>query len=218
MRLTAAIILTGLILIITALASTPDGQGSCTCTSQDNSCNVNVTCPNGCLSFCPSNNCRAYCVKDRGEQPPDLMKLVTLRLNRSDSKSVAAELVRLSGAEIVVNPTRADAVFSLDVKNIPLWDVLDFLSADASIKLGDEDFSELRRARRAFLSGERMSVCFSNISAKRLADEISFLTGLEVNVPAGSAGVIVNYSGKGVTLKEIVTQVSEVSGVQIALR
>lgn len=151
-------------------------------------------------------------------EPFSYSQSVSLRLNGSDGRKVAAELARLTGKEVHFNPKRSDSTYTLNATNVPLWEVLDTLSADASIRIGYEDFAHLRALRRSLLTSERMSVCFSNITADRLAKELSYLTGLNVHSSPGGDRVVVNYSGVSVTFEEILSQVFDSTGVQLTVR
>jgi hypothetical protein len=139
-------------------------------------------------------------------------------LRGNDSRKVAAELARLTGQEVNFNPKRPDATFTLNATNVPLWDVLEALSADASIRIGYEDFAHLRALRQSLLSAERMSMNFSNVTAGGLAKELSYLTGLNVHPAPGSERVVVSYSGTSVTFEEMLAQVRDSSGVQFIIR
>jgi hypothetical protein len=143
---------------------------------------------------------------------------VTLQLKEANSHKVAAELARLTGAVVSFNSRRPDATFNLDFKDAPLWNILDTLSSEGNIQIAREDFGHLRSVRQAFLSGERMAVCFHNVTAKRLATDLSFLTGRDVYVASGDPKALVDYKGKAVTFEEMVAEVSRGAGVQIAIR
>jgi hypothetical protein len=147
-----------------------------------------------------------------------LSQPVSLRLHGSDGKKVAAELARLTGTQVVFNPKRPGTTFTLNVTNVPLWEVLNTLSADASIQIGYENFSHLRALRQSLLTSERMPVHFSNVTAGRLAKELSYLTGLNVQVAPSDASVVIDYSGTSVTFDEILAQLSDTSGVQFTIR
>lgn len=71
-----------------------------------------------------------------------------------------------------------------------------------------------REVRRVFLKGGRMSVCFRNVSAGQLADDLSSVTGLRVRAEPARASTLINYSGKRVTFDEILTQLSKSSDVR----
>jgi hypothetical protein len=63
-----------------------------------------------------------------------------------------------------------------------------------------------------------MSVCFQNVTAKRLATDLSFLTGRDVYVAWGDPKALVHYKGKGVNFEEMVAEASQSAGVHIAIR
>jgi hypothetical protein len=148
----------------------------------------------------------------------DMSVPITTQLKNADSRKVAAELGRLTGAPVTFNPRRPEGTFDLNVKDKPLWDVLDELSSRGKIQVGKEDFGHLRSMRQSLLSGERIGVCFHNVTAKRLAAELSFLSGRDVYVNWGDPKAVVDYTGKGVTFEEIVAQASLSAGVQIDIR
>jgi hypothetical protein len=148
----------------------------------------------------------------------DMSAPITLQLKNADSNSVAAALGRITGAPVMFNPRRPDETFNLDVKDKPLWDVLDELSSGGNIQIAKEDFGHLRGVRQSLLNGERISVCFTNVTAKRLATDLSFLSGRDVYVASGDPKAVVNYKGTAVTFEEIVTQASERAEVEIAIR
>jgi hypothetical protein len=68
------------------------------------------------------------------------------------------------------------------------------------------------------MNGERVAVCLKRVSAGSLADELSLITGLSISVEARDADTLINYSGKKVTFKEMLEQVSRLSGVQFSIR
>lgn len=191
---------------------------SCSCAADDGSCSVSGTCPRGCLAYCPSNNCRVTCVGNGYEGVLEMSASMTLHLKEADAHKVAAELARLTGAEVMFNPRQSDVTFTLDFDDAPLWDVLDALSAKGDVQIAKEDFAHLKSVRQSFLSGERMAVCFHNVTAKRLATDFSFLSGRDVYVASGDPKTLVNYKGNARTFEEIVAEVSQSAGVQIAVR
>jgi len=217
--LLAAITLVSLITItIAAIAPSPPPFASCSCAAEDGSCDVTGNCPQGCFAYCPSGRCRFICAGGGYEEMLEMSALITLEVTNGDSHRVAAELKRLTGAEVIFNPRRPDATFTLNVRDEPLWNVLDTLSSEGSLQIAKEDFGHLKSVRQSFLSGERMSVCFQKVTAKRLATDLSFLTGLDVHVEAGNPKTLIYYTGQGVNLQEIVAQVSQGAGVQLAVR
>lgn len=198
-------------------AADPGPFESCACAADDGSCSVSGSCPLGCLAYCPSNRCRVTCVGKESGSLFDAESLITLRVKNASSQKVAAELARLTGAEVTISPRRANTTFNLDVKDEPLWNVLDTLSSGGSIQIAHEDFDHLRSVRLAFLSGERMAVCFHNVTARRLASDLSFLTGRDVFVAAGDANALVDYKGRGVNFEEMVAEISQVAGVELVI-
>lgn len=190
---------------------------SCSCSADDGSCSMSGDCPQGCLAYCPSNNCRIVCVGNyAGFQ--EMSAPITLHLKDVNSRSVAAELAKQIHAAVIFNPRQPGTTFSIDVTDEPLWNVLDTLSAGANIQIGMEDFGHLRSMRQSLVGGERIAVCFHNVTAERLAADLSFLSGREVHVASGDPGAVVDYTGKRVTFEEIVAQASEAAGVEIAIR
>jgi hypothetical protein len=147
----------------------------------------------------------------------DTWSSLTLRVKNASSQKVAAELSRLTGAEVTITPRRSNTTFNLDVKDEPLWNVLDTLSSGGSIQIAHEDFDHLRSVRQSFLSGERMAVCFHNVTAKRLATDLSFLTGRNVYVAVGDPNALVDYKGRGVTFEEMVAEISRAAGVELVI-
>ncbi len=191
---------------------------SCWCSADDGSCAVSGFCPNGCLAYCPSGNCRITCVGGVYEETLDMSVPITLNLKRASSQKVAAELGRLTGTQVTFNPRLSRETFDLNIKDKPLWDVLDELSSNGKIQIAKEDFGHLRSLRQSLLSGERMTVNFHDVTAKRLATDLSFLSGRDVYVASGDPKTMINYTGNAVTFEEIVAQVSQDAGVEIAIR
>lgn len=217
--LLAAIALTSLIFLTPrATPPSPIPFEPCGCTADDGSCSVSGYCPRGCLAYCPSNNCRISCTGNGYEEVLNASLPITLQLRNANSRAVAAALARLTGAQVMFSPRQPDAVFNLDFTDEPLWNVLDTLSAEGNVQIAKEDFGHLKGVRQSFLSGERIAVCFQNVTAKRLAADLSFLTGRDVHVASGDPEAPVYYKGRGVNFEEIVAAVSESAGVQIAVR
>jgi hypothetical protein len=96
--------------------------------------------------------------------------------------------------------------------------VLETLSASGRLQIAGEDFSNLRAVRRALLRGDRISVCIHGVTVKRLAEEITHLTGLDTNVGPGDPKTKVSFTAKGIDLYEIVARVSEQTGVPVSLK
>jgi hypothetical protein len=201
-------------------AFTAARRESCSCFADDNSCSANVSCSGGCMAFCPSNSCRALCSGQKsGEgEYANLTSRVTLRFNGSSARTVSAELARITGHDVLFTPITPDATFTLDVKDEPLWNVLETLSASGRLRIAGDDFSNVQSVRQALLRGDRISVCVHGTTVKRLVYELKYLTGLDVRVTSGDQRTVVDFTAKGVTLEEMVAQVSDRTGVQVALR
>lgn len=222
MKLLAASLLIALTLSA-PLALTAAPYESCSCSADDGSCSTSINCTGGCFAYCANNDsCRATCLRDSesggGKHEMMLSMPVTLRFRESNGRDVSAELARVTGAEVTFSPSRADATINLEVDRLPLWNVLEILSESGRIQIAGDDFSSLRKARRALLYGERVSLCVQGATVRRLVSEMRYLTGLDIRVMSGDVNAVVNYSAKNVTFDEIVAQVSERAGVQITVK
>lgn len=222
MKLLATFVLTALVLAVTlrnTSTATPIFD-SCTCIADDGSCSASVTCPGGCLAYCPSRACRSQCLGGGGGKPqePIYSMRVNLQLNKSNGKQIASELGRITAREVVFVPTNADATFSFDVKDAPLWNLLEMLSQDGSVRIGGEDFAQLQMIRRALTTGERMSVCIQNVPVKSLVKNLAELSGLNIRITSGDPKTLVSLSAREVTLDDIVAQVTAQTGVQVSVR
>lgn len=220
MMIASILICTSLICmsLITSHAFAPAAFESCSCSADDGSCTASAGCPGGCIAFCPNGGgCRAMCIKDEDDTMLT-MAPVSLHFSRTSGRAVSAELSRVSGTDVVYTPTVQDATVNLDVDNLPLWDALEILSRSGRIQIGQDDFSNLRIVRRALLNGESMSVCMRSLSVKRLVKELRYLTGLNVHVTSGDDKAVVSFTGKQVNFNDIVAQVSEQTGVQVAVK
>ncbi len=219
MKMLAASILLCLTLSA-ALALTPAPFEDCSCSADDGSCSTSISCSSGgCYSLCPNNNgCRSICLSGSGGHEMVMSTSVTLRLKGGSGREVSAELARITGESVVFSPSTADATVDLEVENLPLWNVLEILSQSGRIYIAGDEFSNLRNARRALLYGERVSMCVHGATVKRLVSEMRYLTGLDLRITSGDPLAVVNYTAKGVTFNEIVTQVAERAGVQIVVK
>jgi len=190
---------------------------SCSCVADDNSCSVNATCPRGCLAFCPSDNCRVYCVPVRRPTPSPTPR-VRPQATFNDRIETPAGPMRDVAIEVISPIIPTHTSYSPTVQRASLQGGRLIHTSDTDIQKGREDVYHLRKVRTSLLHGERMSVCFSNISAGDLAAELSFITGLQIVAERKDAVTGVNYSGKSVTLGEMLSQVSELSGVQFLIK
>jgi hypothetical protein len=142
--------------------------------------------------------------------------LVTLRLKGSDSKQVAAELARVTHEEVVFNQSTPGDVFSLDVKNAPLWNVLEILSARGKVRIAGEEFSHFQAIRNTLVSGGRLMVCVRRTTVKRLVAELAYLSGRNFRVTGGDGRAQINFTATNATLEEIVAQVEAEASVRIS--
>jgi hypothetical protein len=210
MKKLAAIALTALLLIIPVprvLAR------DCSCVALDGSCSASVSCPKGCTAYCPSGKCYAKCLDSFWET--DFRQQVTLQMRGGSSRKLSAALARITSKEIVISPNKADEAYTFDFKEASLWDVLEVLSENGKVQIAGEDFGKLLGIRKAFISGEKMSVCIHQASVRHLVDQLAILSGLSIRATSGNLDTLVTLTLKDVTLKEVVAEISEQTGVQI---
>lgn len=144
-----------------------------------------------------------------------LKKPVTLELRGGNSEQLSAELTRITGKSITYTPSKDDAI-NLDVKDAPLWDVLEVLSESGKVRIAGRDFMELRAIRLALTTGEKVSACFDRVPVQRVVDDLSVLSGHPIHVSRGDAETPVTFSARRITLKDILARVSAQTGVRVA--
>lgn len=206
-----------LLLLSITLAPTATGQTvtvqrrTCSCKSPDGSCEANVSCSrHGCTAICGSRDgCYAACGKDV------LLAHFTLKLVKQDGRQVASALSEKTGKQIEFVPRRPNDRFTIDVEDDDVWDALEYLYDRGRVTVNGVDWEKYRQIRRAALDGGKMSVDFNNITVRDALAHLSFLTGLEFRVEAGDAEQVITLSLREVTLGEIVSRISEQSGVKI---
>lgn len=214
MKIFAAMALTALLLSIPVHIGL--AENTCSCTASDGSCSASVTCPGGCLAVCPDGGgCHAGC-SGKGGITPFLIERVSLQMRDSSSKRLSEELGRITGQEIVFSPYNPKETHTFDFKDALLWDVLEALSERGKVEIGGEDFGKLLRIRKAFLNGEKISICIRRTSVRNIVDELAALSGLSIHTTSGNVDTSVTLSLKDVTLEDIVAKVSEQASVQIA--
>jgi hypothetical protein len=203
-----------------ALAFTHAPYDSCSCAAEDGTCSLSITCRGGCMAWCPSDGCVAGCLDgaDGSGRGMIMSKPVTLRLKGSNGREVSDALARVTGEDFVFSPSTVDATLNLDVENLPVWNVLEILSQSGRIQISGIDFYNIKTVRRTLLFGERLSVCAHGMTVKRFVNELRFMTGLDIQTTSGDPNTIVSYTGKWVNLNEVMTQVSERTGVQITVK
>lgn len=222
MRRLGASLLTALLFLSTPAAAT---FNDCSCAADDNSCRTSISCPGGCIANCPSGGCYSSCKKgssgeggDDGDIAAILSMPITLQLRKGNSSQLGSELARITGKGFVFVPNKHGEAINLDVKDFIVWDVLEVLSRSGRVDVGGHDFSRLQVVRKALVSGERLSVCIHNASVKSVVEEYAGMSGLPVRVTSGDDTALVTLYAKGVTLEEILAQVSARTGVQIAFK
>src|SRR5918912_1876668 len=71
---------------------------------------------------------------------PALKVSITLELRHGSDRQLSDELTRITGKRIAVSPSKPDEAINLDVKDAPLWDVLETLSQSRTVLIEGEDF------------------------------------------------------------------------------
>lgn len=201
-----------LLLVLAAPVPTARSQKqSCSCKAPDESCEANVTCSqSGCTAICGSKDgCYAACGKDT------LLTRFTLNLINKDSKEVASALSERTGKQIEFVPRKQNGRFTLDIKGDDLWNAMDYLHQRGKLTVNGVDWERYRRLRKAALQGRKMSVDFNNMSVRDALAHLSFLTGKAYRVESGDAGQVISTSLRGITLTEILSRISEQTGVTI---
>lgn len=183
----------------------------CSCTASDGSCSASGSCTKGCVATCPSNGCTVRC----SGFTQFLEAEATIQMQNVNRGQLVAELARLSGKEISFSSTKPDAPFNIDARQTPLWDLLELLADNGTLLIGGEDFEKMRAARRALVSGEKISLCAHNTPVGVFVKDMANLTGLSLRVVGGNPRTAVDVKLQDVTLKEILDEVSARTGVQI---
>jgi type II secretory pathway component GspD/PulD (secretin) len=210
MKKMAVIVITGLLLSIPVYRVLAE---TCSCTATDGSCSAGISCSGGCIAYCPSGGCYARC---SGQHLLiDFSQEISMQMRDSSSRQLSSELARITGEEIVVSPKKPNETYTFDFKNALLWDVLEVLSDRGKVQIAGEDFGKLLRIRKAFLSGEKMSVCIRKTPVRYIIDELSALSGEQIHITSGNINALVTLSLKDVTLKEVVAKLSEQTGAKI---
>jgi hypothetical protein len=190
---------------------------TCSCSASDGSCTASITCTGGCMAYCPDGGgCVARCSSGSATKGLPPRELVSLQMRDGSSKQLSEELGRITGQEIVLAPYNPKETYTFDFKNALLWDVLEVLSQRAKVEIAGEDFGKLLRIRKAFVNGEKMSVCIRRTSVRNIVDQLASLSGLSLYTTSGNVDALVTLSLKDVTLTELVAKVSEKASVQIA--
>lgn len=199
--------------------STALRRESCSCTADDGSCSASTACVGGCIAVCPGKgSCFAICTKGKSGGEANLSRANLPTTGGRNGREAAAILARRDGGKAVLNQTPPWGTHNSFAQNKSARDADGALTSVDIPQYSTGDAANVQSARRALINGERVAVCFKRISAGGLADELSLITGLSISVEAKDADTPINYSGKRVTFKEMLEQVSKLSGVQFSIR
>ena len=203
----AALLLSSITLVPTATSQ----KQNCSCKAPDGSCEANVTCSrHGCTAICGSKDgCYAACGKDL------LLTRFTLKLVDKSSEQIASALSKHTGKQIEFVPRRRNDLFTIDIKGDDLWNTMEYLYERGVVTVNGVDWGKYRQIRRAALEGGKVSVDFNNISVRDALAHLSFLTGLPFRAESGDAEKVISISLGEVMLSEIISRISEQTGVKI---
>jgi hypothetical protein len=143
---------------------------------------------------------------------------VTLEFRHGSNKQLSDELTRITGKRIAVSPSKPDEAINLDVKDAPLWDVLETLAQSRTVLIGGEDFLKLQVLRQSLLTDDKVSVCIHNVPLERVVNELSGLSGKLLHITSGNTKAPVTLSSKRITLEKILSRLSAQTGAQIEAR
>lgn len=194
MKLLIAVVVVTILLLTTPISARPD---SCPCASD---AGTNSICING---------------DSEGGMAPALKMSITLELRHGNNQRLSDELTRITGRRIAVSPSKPDEAINLDVKDAPLWDVLETLSQNRTVLIEGKDFLKLQALRQSLRTGEKVSVCIHNAPLERVVSELSGLSGKSLHVTSGNMKASVTLSSKKITLEGILLRVSAQTGAQI---
>lgn len=172
--------------------------------------------PDACT--CSADDGRAVCIGKDSGLAPTLRLPVTLELRAGSYQQLSAELSRIAGREILFPTSQPDEPINLDIKNAPLWDVLETLSRSGKVQIAGRDFAKLQETRRALAGGEKVSVCIDRVPVGQVVSELSGLSGQRLRVRSGDEKALVNLSAKGLTLEGIISRLSAQTGAQIGAK
>lgn len=164
---------------------------------------------------------RALCVTDdAGADVGAALALpVTLELRSGGTnRHLSDELSRIAGKRIAVLPSKPDEAVNVDIKQAPLWDVLESFSTRGLVTIEGHDFSKLQSVRKALAGAEKISVCIKGAALGQVVGELSGLSGQRLRVTSGDEKALVNLSAKGLTLEGIISRLSAQTGAQIGAK
>jgi hypothetical protein len=147
-----------------------------------------------------------------------LLPAVASALKGDTNRNAEAKARYLMNSETLPDQAKLYSTFNLTAQASAFREVHQNLATKRSDYIDKEELVGFSGVRKALLGGERMAVCFSRVSALDLAGELTSITGLEITVDPEGATTLINYSGKGVTLKEMLAQMSTLSGVHFSMK
>jgi hypothetical protein len=214
--LLTAILICAMLSTPTRSASSPAFVETCYCEAADGSCSATVTCRGGCQKYCGNNDdCWAEC----SGFYTALATETNLEISYGTYSQLITQLSRISGKDIsftVSRPNqRPDIIANLGFKKAPLWNALEFLSDQGTVRIEGKDFDSLRRLRKSLLSGERINFGIKNTPVNTLVTDLVGLTGLPCHITSGGPMALANVELPQANLDEIITKVSAQTATKI---
>lgn len=207
--------LLNLLVLSLAFAPTTLSQKSCSFSTADGKGKADVRCSqHGCTAICGSSNaCYAACGNDL------VVTRFTLKLVGKSGTEVAGALSQKTRRKIVFKPWEKyrKMPINVDVQDDNMWNTMDYLYERGDLTVDGVDWRVYRDIRRAAQENQKLSVEFNDISMKDALAHLSFLTGATFGVEPGGAEKVVTVSFKDITVSEIISRMSEQSGVKIEL-
>ncbi|HMG74998.1 MAG TPA: hypothetical protein VK582_15965 [Pyrinomonadaceae bacterium] len=140
---------------------------------------------------------------------------MTLKIDSKNGETIAASLTSHTGRNIKFMPRKKDELFSIELKNDPVWKALKFLNKRGTVLVDGTRFDKLEDLRHKTLKGEKVSVNFTGIPVRDAVAKLSFISGLPFRVESGDAEQLLSIALQEVTLSEIVSRISAQTGVRI---
>ena len=204
--------MTAFLLLLVTAGSTPLSQKqSCSCKAPDESCQASVTCSrHGCTAICGSKDgCYSACGKDT------ILTRFNLKLVNKNSNQIAAALSKQTGKQIEFTPRDKHGRFTIDIKGDDLWSAMDYLYERGVLTVNRVRWEKYRQIRGAALEGRKLSVNFNNMTVSDALAHLSFITGNAYRVVSGDGEKILSLPSQEVTLSELLSRISEQTGVKI---
>jgi len=106
--------------------------------------------------------------------------------------------------------------YTLQINKDDVWNTLDFLFKEGTLKVSGMDFGVFEKMRRDMLSGKKISVNFKSISVREALANLAFLSGRRFHVTSGDPNQLVSISVKDFTLDEVVSDI--VTRTRVAIK